>query len=64
METRRINERPLFPQKEALRIMQRVVGHCLKHGQTKLLYHGQQGRVIMGQSTGFCLYLKKMVPAS
>lgn len=65
METRRtINERPLFPQREGFMNHARSCGaHHLKHLWTKPSYHGEQGSAIIGQSTGFCLCLKKMAHA-
>lgn len=33
--------------------------HHLKHHWTEISYHGEKGSTIMGQSTGFCLYLRE-----
>lgn len=42
----------------------RCGAHHLKHHWTKLSCHSEKGSAIMGQSTGFCLYLKKTVNSS
>lgn len=37
----------------------RCGAHHLKHHWTELSYHGEKGSTIMGQNTGFCLYLRE-----